>query len=103
MKRKNNTDILLSGVGNILRCVRHRKGVSLRQLERKTGISRSLLSRYENNEVNLTTDVLEQISNAIDVPLPYIVIEYLKNKYPYLSKSRSDISKALNAISEALE
>ena len=46
--------------------MRKKKGLTIRQLEYKTGISKSTLSRIENNETKLYLELLEKISKALD-------------------------------------
>ena len=46
--------------------IREEKGLTIRQLEYKTGISKSTLSRIENNETKLYLELLEKISKALD-------------------------------------
>ncbi|MFR6131651.1 MAG: helix-turn-helix domain-containing protein [Lachnospiraceae bacterium] len=46
--------------------IRKKKGLTIRQLEYKTGISKSTLSRIENNETKLYLELLEKISKALD-------------------------------------
>ena len=45
--------------------IRKKKGLTIRQLEYKTGISKSTLSRIENNQARLYLDSLEKISKAL--------------------------------------
>ena len=52
-------------VNNIAK-IREEKGLTIRQLEYKTGISKSTLSRIENNETKLYLELLEKISKALD-------------------------------------
>ena len=46
--------------------IREEKGLTIRQLEYKTGISKSTLSRIENNETKLYLELLENIAKALD-------------------------------------
>lgn len=46
--------------------IRKKKGLTVRQLEYKTGISKSTLSRIENNETKLYLELLEKIAKALD-------------------------------------
>ena len=46
--------------------IREEKRLTIRQLEYKTGISKSTLSRIENNETKLYLELLEKISKALD-------------------------------------
>lgn len=46
--------------------IRKKKGLTVRQLEYKTGISKSTLSRLENNEMKLYLELLEKIARALN-------------------------------------
>ena len=49
--------------------IREEKGLTIRQLEYKTGISKSTLSRIENNQARLYLGSLEKISKALKCDL----------------------------------
>ena len=55
-------------VNNIAK-IREEKGLTIRQLEYKTGISKSTLSRIENNQARLYLGSLEKISKALKCDL----------------------------------
>lgn len=55
-------------VNNIAK-IRKEKGLTIRQLEYKTGISKSTLSRIENNQARLYLDSLEKISKSLKCDL----------------------------------
>lgn len=44
---------------------RAERGISLKQLEKKTGIPKSSLNRYENNQSDITLVKLEKIAKAL--------------------------------------
>lgn len=45
--------------------MRTKKKVSIRELSKRTGIARSALSRYENNQRLPRMDIIEQIAAAL--------------------------------------
>ena len=51
----------------LLKQIRIRKGLSLRQVEYMTGISHSALSRIENEEVDVGMTVLEEIAKGLHI------------------------------------
>lgn len=51
-----------------LMVIRYNKNVSLRELEKKTGISRSTLSNIENGNTTPNVVQLEKIAKVLDVP-----------------------------------
>lgn len=55
-------------VNNIAK-IREEKGYSIRQLQYKTGISKSTLSRLETSQIKLDLERLEKIAKALDCNL----------------------------------
>jgi transcriptional regulator with XRE-family HTH domain len=102
MTEKDSSKFKIKSSGDIIRSLRKEKKISLRDLESKTKISRSLLSRYENGQLSISIDSLEAIAKVIGIPVPYLVIELLKHKYSYLTDKKSNISNILNKLSTAL-
>jgi transcriptional regulator with XRE-family HTH domain len=96
------TKFKLKSSGGVIKRLRQEKKISLRTLESETKISRSLLSRYENGQILISIDSLEAIAKVLGIPVPYLVIELLKNKYPHLADKNNNISNILNDLSVAL-
>lgn len=69
----------------LLKEIRSRKSLSLRQVEYMTGISRSALSRIERNEVSPSMDEMERIAAGL-----HIGIEELYES-AYKTRKRPDI------------
>jgi transcriptional regulator with XRE-family HTH domain len=99
---KNSIKFQLKFSGGVIKRLRQEKNISLRDLESETKISRSLLSRYENDQVSISIDSLEAIARVIGIPVLYLIIELLKNKYPHLTDKNSHISNILDELSNAL-
>ncbi|MCD4830581.1 MAG: helix-turn-helix domain-containing protein [Anaerohalosphaeraceae bacterium] len=99
---KDSAKFKLKLGGEAIRRLRQEKKISLRDLESETKICRSLLSRYESGQLFISINSLEKIADAIGMPVPYLVIELLKDKYPYLADKKNDISNILNDLSTAL-
>lgn len=55
----------LADVMQLLKTAREADGISLRQLEERTGMSRGSLSRLENGQGNPTIATLQRIAEAI--------------------------------------
>ncbi len=98
---KDLTKFKLKSSGEVIKRLRQEKKISLRDLESKTKISRSLLSRYENGQLSISMNSLEAIAKVFGMPVPYLVIELLKHKYPHLT-DKSNIANILNDLSTAL-
>jgi|YNPNPStandDraft_1061719.scaffolds.fasta_scaffold50903_2 transcriptional regulator with XRE-family HTH domain len=74
----------LGEVGRRIRMLREEKGFSLRDLEGKTGISRSMLSLYERGVSRFSAKNLEKIAEALgvtpeDLTEEWVSEETLKN------------------------
>ncbi|MFD7554181.1 helix-turn-helix domain-containing protein [Streptomyces sp. NPDC059835] len=61
--------------GAALRAIRERSGCGLRELERRTGLTRPFLSRLERGTRGASLSTLELIATALDVPLNAITKE----------------------------
>ncbi len=62
-------------IGRFVRQLREMKGLTQDQVASKTGISYQFLSGLENGRENFSIDVLESLSQALEVPLERLVAE----------------------------
>lgn len=56
-------------IGEKVRDFRTSRGISLRDLAGKAGLSASMLSQIENNTVNPSINALKSIAHGLDIPL----------------------------------
>ncbi len=56
-------------VGTTLAALRHGQGLSLDELSRRAGVSKSMLSQIERNQANPTVAVVWRLANALGVAL----------------------------------
>ena len=70
-------------IGNELKSLRARKGLSLDELSKEINISKQVLSQYENNKVNISVSRLEEIIKYYGLDL-YI---FFKNISEYVHKT----------------
>ncbi|UHG93263.1 helix-turn-helix domain-containing protein [Spirosoma oryzicola] len=56
-------------VGNQIREARKRRGLTLKELGEKVGVSESVMSRYEKGKINFTVDSLQKISSELGTKL----------------------------------
>ena len=54
--------------GEAVKALRDINGLSLRDLERKTGIDRSAISRHENGHVAMSMETAETYATVFNVP-----------------------------------
>lgn len=56
-------------IGKMIRALRTRNQMTLKELADKAGISAPYLSQIENDQVNMNMSVLENLSAALDTPI----------------------------------
>ena len=64
-----------------LRSIREKLGVSLTDIEKKTGIDASSLSRYERGKVTASTDMAKRIARALDVSVDDLLNGPVKQEF----------------------
>jgi transcriptional regulator with XRE-family HTH domain len=64
-----------SQVGAQVREIRRQRGMSLTELSRRVGVSKSLISQIEHGTSNASIPVLRAIARALDVPLFTLFVE----------------------------
>jgi transcriptional regulator with XRE-family HTH domain len=89
-------------VGERLRQIREQKNLSQGDLERKTGLIRSYISRVENGHTVPSLGTLEKLARALDIPLyRFFHDEQESPKEPLLAKSTEDIIEGWGASGPA--
>lgn len=68
-RRTPNSDADSHEVSQLLRAVREERGLSLSQLSRMCGLTRSFLSQVENNQASPSVASLQKIVSALDMTL----------------------------------
>ncbi|MFD4921208.1 helix-turn-helix domain-containing protein [Streptomyces goshikiensis] len=61
--------------GAALRAIRERSGCGLRELERRTGLTRPFLSRLERGTRGASPSTLQLIATALNIPMTAITKE----------------------------
>lgn len=67
-------------VGGKLRAVRERKGITLKQVAAEAGVTESLISQVERNQVSPSIDTLLSIVDVLEIDLEYLLSDYRKSK-----------------------
>ena len=65
---KKGREKILLDFGREVARIREKSGITLRQLEAKTGIGFSTLSKIEHGKVNITLISLIDLADGLDVP-----------------------------------
>ncbi|GHU94098.1 transcriptional regulator [Spirochaetia bacterium] len=66
--------------GEKIRAVRERRGLTLREVAEKAGVSESLVSQIERNRVSPAIDTLLAIADAVDLDLEYLFADYRRDR-----------------------
>jgi transcriptional regulator with XRE-family HTH domain len=66
--------------GEKIREVRERRGIILREVAEKAGLSESLISQIERNKVSPAIDTLLKIVDILDIDLDYLFSDFKKER-----------------------
>jgi len=61
-------------IGDNLRALRKKKGLSLRQLQNEVGISHNTLGSYERNTIQPTIENCYKLCKYFEVPIEYLIL-----------------------------
>ncbi len=83
-----------SGVGEKLRAVRKKRGLSLEQVSELTGVPGATISRIENNKVSPTLDIIQKIINGLHLGIGelFTPVQFKRTK-PEINLRRSEEGK----------
>jgi len=62
-------------LGSNIRTIRKRKGITIASICAATGLSQGFMSQVENDKTSPSIATLEQIAQALDVPLAYLLLK----------------------------
>ncbi|WP_435167719.1 helix-turn-helix domain-containing protein [Paenibacillus glycanilyticus] len=62
-------------IGSTIRAIRKRKNITIAQICDETGLSQGFMSQVETNKTSPSIATLESISNALKVPLAYLLLD----------------------------
>lgn len=60
-------------VGKRIRKLRLERGLTLRELEARSGVSRTTISLYERGKARMSLEALEKVARALEVSLPFLL------------------------------
>lgn len=63
----------MDNIGNKVKTLRNGKGMTLKELSEKTGISIGFLSQFERDQGTIAIDSLQTIANVFDVDITYFL------------------------------
>lgn len=100
---KKRSRIKLDGLGEPLRQFRLKLDVTWEEFARTLGVDGSTLGKYERNERSLPLDVLEKAADYAGQPPSAVLVWCIRERYPELGRSPSEVAAFLNDALAALE
>ncbi len=73
--------------GEKLRSVREKRGMTLKEVAERAGVSESLVSQIERNKVSPALDTLLSIADCLDIDLDYLFRDYKRERKVMLVKA----------------
>ncbi|RIX49365.1 XRE family transcriptional regulator [Paenibacillus nanensis] len=62
-------------IGSTIRAIRKRKNITIAQICEATGLSQGFMSQVETNKTSPSISTLENIAEALNVPLAYLLLK----------------------------
>lgn len=62
-------------IGSAIRAIRKRKNITIAQICEETGLSQGFMSQVETNKTSPSISTLDNIANALNVPLTYLLMK----------------------------
>ena len=72
---------------NKIKEIRKSKNITQEQLSKAIGVSRSVISKYENGTIPITLETISEIAKALDVPAFELLGPYIGSPLPGLVDS----------------
>lgn len=72
---------------NKIKEIRKSKNITQEQLSKAIGVSRSVISKYENGTIPITLETMSEIAKALDVPTFELLWPYMGSPLPGLVDS----------------
>jgi len=95
-------DLYIRSAGAVIREQRERAGLTLSALADRIGWNRSRLHKYENNDLALSFEAIEELARGLGQPPLALVLECLRFRFPQLRDEKSKTAKLLRQLVEAL-
>lgn len=84
--------------GDKLRSVREKKGLTLKDVAERAGVSESLVSQIERNKVSPSTDVLLTVADILEIDYEYLFNDYRQKRRVSILKASARESISRNKV-----
>jgi len=74
--------------GDKVRMVREKRGLTLKEVAEKVGVSESMVSQIERNRVSPAIDTLLALADALDIDLEYLFADYRRERSVHIVKAK---------------
>ncbi|MFN4217556.1 MAG: helix-turn-helix domain-containing protein, partial [Brevinematales bacterium] len=89
--------------GEKLRDIREKKGMTLRQVAERAGVSESLLSQIERNRVSPAIDTLLTLLEVLDIDMEYLFRDWKRSRpLAYVPSEKREFFEVEGTIYERL-
>ncbi len=85
--------------GEIIRTVRERRGITLKQVAGRIGVSESLVSQIERNKVSPSVDTLISLADVLEIDLEYLFKDYKRRKGATIVRPEERVSRTSGGVS----
>jgi transcriptional regulator with XRE-family HTH domain len=90
-------------LGKTIKKIREQKGLKQLDVAEKSGLSNKYLSRVEQGSQIPPIPTLERICKALNVELPYLMIEYYRSKRNITDAPLNELDALLLQLQEVFE
>lgn len=95
---RERVSLKVEGAGPVLRALRIREKMSIREVAAEMGWDRGLLGKYERGDLAVSSDVIYEFAVAIGLDPFFVHLQCLKGEYPGLNNSRSKAGRVIRAL-----
>jgi transcriptional regulator with XRE-family HTH domain len=82
-------------IGEALRTIRSRKGVTQDALSKRTGLTINFLSRLENGKKGVSPQVVERIAEALAIPVSFLYLLGDRSENPLVADLKDAVLRSL--------
>lgn len=84
--------------GRRIRTVRERKGLTMKEVAEKVGVTESLISQIERDRVSPSVDTLMSIADILAIDLEYLFRDFKKNKTVTIVRKNARSMRRLHGV-----
>ena len=94
--------VRLKSAGEVIRSLRQERGLSIRALASQLHWDKSRISKYENNAIAMSTDVIEKLAGAFGLPPLALLLRCIRHVHPELKDADNEAGLLLTRMEAAV-